>query len=180
MLVKALGALLVKNLLQVQKEIIEDAAKEIALQELREKARRYFLAHVAKTYADEYKYNSEAYVKSLELMELEIDLPKTEIDNLVYKFQSTLSNFENIFEQKLPNSLVTRAIIENMGARPMGGVYGGGQSSPQVNPVMAYVNKTISPPDPYQPYVLRREQIDLIEAEALRIWDELADSELSF
>lgn len=177
MLIKAFGALLIKNILRVQEEIVENAAKEMAINELKEKARRYFLAHVAKTYADEYKYNTEAYVKSLELMNLEIDLPESEISNVVFKFQSALSNFENIFEQKLPEELTTQALVDRLPPRSKL-VYGGGQATSQVNPVMAYVNKNISKPYEYQPYMLRQDQIDIIEQKALKVWNEILENEV--
>lgn len=180
MIVKAFGALLIKNILRAQEEIVENAAKEMAINELKEKARRYFLAHVAKTYADEYKYNTEAYVKSLELMELEIDLPQIEINNLVYKFQATLSNFENIFEQKLPQEISTQLVLDKLGAKPMSKIYGGGLAPPQLSPTMAFVNKNISKPMAYQPYILQKEQTDLVLDEAQKIWEELLENELNF
>ena len=177
MLLKALGALLIRNILKAQQEIVQDAAKEIALDDLRERARRYFLAHVTKTYADEYKYNSEAYVKSLQLMELEIDIPEQEVKNLTYKFQSTLNNFERIFEQDLARSGSTQYILDKL-APPQRGIYGGGQGKKQVNPTMAYINKNIAKPARRQPLVLQQEQIDLIEKQALEIWEELLETEM--
>lgn len=171
---KMFAGLLIKGLMSKQKEIIEEAAKEQAIEELREKARRYFLAHVSKTVADEYLYNTINYVKSLELMELEMDISPQQIQDLVLKFSDTLEKFERDFSQKLPDQISTTEVIRTLGPTNSR-ILGAMMQPPQSSPSLIFINKFASKPASYQPLVLQEHHAKLAEEKALELWDELIE-----
>lgn len=172
MLMKVFAGVLLKGIMSRQKEIIADAAKEQALLELRERARRYFLAHVSKTVADEYLYNTINYVKSLELMELEMDISPQQIQDLVLRFSDTLEKFERDFSQKLPDQISTSEIIRTLGPTN-GRILGAMMQPPQSSPSLVFINKFASKPASYQPLVLREHHEHLAEQKAIELWDEI-------
>lgn len=172
MLIKMFAGMLIRGLLKAQKEVIQDAAKEQALQELREKARRYFLAHVSKTVADEYVYNSINYVKSLELMEAELEISPQQVRDLTLKFSGTLEQFERDFSQKLPDQISTSEVIKTLSNKDKT-ILGGMMAEPQSSPSLIYINKLMSPAAESQPLVLQKHQENLVEQKAIELWEEL-------
>jgi hypothetical protein len=174
MLIKAFAGLLINSLRNKQKDIEAIANKEQAILELKERARRYFLAHVTKTVADEYIENSKSYIKSLALMELEIDIPPKQVQDILYRFTDTLETFETQFEQKVPNAISTETILKTLPPRDKK-ILGGKMSTSQISPSLAFINKTLAKPAEYQPYLIRAHQQKLVEAEALKMWNDLLE-----
>lgn len=171
---KIFAGMLINGLRKQQKDIIALAAKEEAILELKEKARKYFLAHVTKTVAEEYVENTKSYVKSLSLMELELDIPPQQVQDLLYRFTDTLETFETQFEQEAPNAISTETILKTLSPQNRK-VLGGMMQPPQVSPSLAFINKTLSKPAEYQPYLIRSHQENLVESEALKIWNNLLE-----
>ena len=174
MLMRIFAGMLINGLRKQQEDIVALAAKEESIRELKEKARRYFLAHVTKTVAEEYVENTKSYIKSLELMELEMDISPKQIQDLLYRFSDTLETFETQFEQQAPNAISTETILKTLSPSDKK-ILGGMMSPPQVSPSLAFINKTLSKPATYQPYLIRSHQEKLVESEALKMWNDLLE-----
>jgi len=110
----------------------------------------------------------------LELMELEMDIPPQQIRDVLFRFSETLLTFEREFEKSIPNEISTEVVLDTLSPRDKR-VLGGLMSPPQVSPTLAFINKNLSKPASYQPYLIRSHQEDLVEQKALQLWEELLE-----
>jgi hypothetical protein len=158
-----------KALAASQAKVVAQAGKEEAIANLKEQIRVEFLAHVTKMFTQEMQYNLVAYVENLEKISAEFSVPARDIRVLNFKFEKMLFDFTKIFEERVKSSPVI-SLIERKTKPSTTSVV---NQPAQEFPVLAWVNKKISPPAAYQPYMLRQTELDRIVDEVARIYDSI-------
>jgi hypothetical protein len=158
-----------KALAASQAKVVATAGKEEAIANLKEKVRVEFLTHVTKMFTEEMQHNIVEYVKNLEKISAEFSVPSRDIRVLNFKFEKMLFDFSKIFEERVKSSPVVDLIERKAPKKSLSVV----NQPAQEFPILAWVNKKISPPASYQPYTLRQTELDRILVEVARIYDSI-------